>query len=98
MQEMANSIPELGRCPGGENSNPLQHSCSSLWGHKELDTTEHVHTHTHTHTHTHRQVLVTAVMIRKAVKTTLASCRLPTFSEYICSQFFLKSTINLIHK
>ena len=28
----------------------------SLWGHNELDTTEHararVHTHTHTHTHT----------------------------------------------
>ena len=28
----------------------------SLWGHKELDTTEqltHTHTHTHPHTHTH---------------------------------------------
>ena len=73
MQEMANSIPELGRSPGGENSNPLQYSCSSPWGHKELDTTEHAHALTH------RQVLVTAVMIRKAVKTTLASCGLPTF-------------------
>ena len=46
------SIPELGRSPGGGHGNPLQHSCLenphgqrslagySLWGYKELDTTE----------------------------------------------------------
>ena len=46
------SIPELGRSLGGGHSNPLQLSCLekphgqrslvgySLWGHKELDTTE----------------------------------------------------------
>ena len=30
------------------------------WGHKQLDTTEHVHAciHTHTHTHTHNGVLL----------------------------------------
>ena len=46
------SIPGLGRSPGEGNGNPLQYSCLenshgqrslegySLWGHKELDTTE----------------------------------------------------------
>ena len=46
------SIPELGRCPGGEHGNPLQCSCLenhrgqrslvdySPWGSKESDTTE----------------------------------------------------------
>ena len=45
-------IPGLGRSPGGGHGNPLQYSClenphgqrnladSSLWGRKELDTTE----------------------------------------------------------
>ena len=60
------SIPGSGRSPGEGNDNPLQCSCVenpidkrslvgfSLWGQKELDTTEqltHIHTHTHTHTH-----------------------------------------------
>ena len=46
------SIPVLGRSPGGEHGNPLQYSCLenphgqrslagySPWGHKESDTTE----------------------------------------------------------
>ena len=41
------SRPELGRSPGEGNGYPLQYSglensmdCVSLWGHKELDTTE----------------------------------------------------------
>ena len=46
------SIPELGRSRGGGHGNPLSHSCLeyphgqrgladySLWGRKELDTTE----------------------------------------------------------
>ena len=42
------SIPGLGRFPGEVNGNPLQYSCHgrkslvdySLWGRKELDTTE----------------------------------------------------------
>ena len=29
----------------------------SLWGHKELNTTENTHTHIHTHTHTHTHIL-----------------------------------------
>ena len=48
-------IPELGRCPGEGNGNPLQffpgksHGRRSLvgyspWGHKESDTTKHAHT------------------------------------------------------
>ena len=62
---------DLGLIPGlgGGHGNPLQHSCRenphgqrslagySLWGHKELDTTEGLstaHTHTHTHTNTSR--------------------------------------------
>ena len=49
----AGSIPRSGRCPGGENGNPLQYSCLenstdrgawkaiySLWGCKELVMTE----------------------------------------------------------
>ena len=62
-------IPKSRRSPGGGHGNPLQHSCRenphgqrslagySLWGHKELDTTEGLstaHTHTHTHTNTSR--------------------------------------------
>ena len=47
------SISGSGRCPRGGNDNPLQYSCLknpmdrgawhgySLWGCKELDTTEH---------------------------------------------------------
>ena len=53
------SIPELGRSPGVGNGKLLQYSClgnfrggkwiedlqgHSLWGHKELDMTEHTHT------------------------------------------------------
>ena len=40
------SIPELGRSPGGGNGKPLQYSClenpmnRGAWGHKGLDTTE----------------------------------------------------------
>ena len=46
------SIPGSGISPGGRNGNPLQYSCLgnpmdrgawwaySLWGHKELETTE----------------------------------------------------------
>ena len=53
------SIPGLGRSPGGRNGNPVQYSClenpmgreawwaTVHWGHKESDTTECVHTHTH---------------------------------------------------
>ena len=49
-------IPELGRSPGGGHGNPLQYSYLknphgqrslvgySLWGHKELDTTERLST------------------------------------------------------
>ena len=49
------SIPGLGRSPGEENGNPLQYSCLkkshgwrnlvgySLWGPRELDTTERLH-------------------------------------------------------
>ena len=49
-----------GRSPGVGNGNPLLYSCLekfhgqrslmgySLWGQKDLDTTEHQHTHTHT--------------------------------------------------
>ena len=48
----ADSIPGLGRSPGGGHGNPFQYSCLenphgqrslvgySPWGHKELDTTE----------------------------------------------------------
>ena len=61
MQEMqareADSIPGLGRSPGGGNGNPLQYSCLekshgqrslvgySPWDRKELDTTEQLSTH-----------------------------------------------------
>ena len=50
------SIPGLGRCPGGGHSNPLQYSClenphgqrsledCSPCGRKELDTTEQLNT------------------------------------------------------
>ena len=51
------SVPELGRCPGVGNGNPLQYSCLeksmnrerslacySPVGHRESDTTEHTHT------------------------------------------------------
>ena len=53
------SIPGLGRSPGGEHGDPLQYSCLenpheqrslagySLWGHKELDTTERLSTTQH---------------------------------------------------
>ena len=45
------SIPKLGRSPGGGHGNPLQYSClenptdrgawqASPWDHKDLDTTE----------------------------------------------------------
>ena len=49
----AGSISGLGRSPGEDTGNPLQYSCLvkshgqrslldySLWGHKELDMTEH---------------------------------------------------------
>ena len=59
------SVPGSGRCPGGENGNPLQYSCLgdpldwrplagySLWSSKDLDTTEQMSTHTHRHTHTY---------------------------------------------
>ena len=53
----AGSVPELGRCPGVGNGNPLQYSCLeksmnrerslarySPVGHRESDTTEHTHT------------------------------------------------------
>ena len=62
-------IPELGRFPGGGHGNPLQYSCLenphgqrrmagySLWGRKELDTTERPNVYTHTHTHTHKNSL-----------------------------------------
>ena len=56
-------IPELGRCPGVGNGNPLfspgkSHGQRSLagyspWGHKESDVAEHAHAHTPMHTHTH---------------------------------------------
>ena len=39
------SIPGLGRSPGGGNGNPLQYFCLedySPWDHKELDTIEQV--------------------------------------------------------
>ena len=44
------SIPESERSPGEENGNPLQYSClenpmDRPWGHKELDTTEHLTLH-----------------------------------------------------
>ena len=51
-----NSVPALGRSPGGWNDNPLQYSCLenphgqrslvgySSWGHKESDTTEQLNT------------------------------------------------------
>ena len=57
------SIPESGKSPGEGHGNSFWYSClensmdrgscqaTSLWGHKESDTTE-VLTHTHTHTHT----------------------------------------------
>ena len=50
-------IPVSRRSPGGGNGNPLQlfshgkshgqrsQPCYSLWGHKELNLTEHAHTH-----------------------------------------------------
>ena len=53
----AGSIPGLGRCLGEEHGNPLQYSCLekshrqrslvgySLWGGKELDTTERLSMH-----------------------------------------------------
>ena len=53
------SVPGLGRSPGGGHDNPLQYSClenphgqrglvgCSLWGHKELDTTERLSTAQH---------------------------------------------------
>ena len=53
----AGSISELGRSPGGGNSNPLLYSCLgksqgqrslmdySPQSHKEPDTTEHTHMH-----------------------------------------------------
>ena len=59
------SIPESGKSPGEGHGNSFWYSClensmdrgscqaTSLWGHKESDTTE-VLTHTHTHTHTHK--------------------------------------------
>ena len=57
------SIPGLGRSPGGGHGNPLKYSCLenpygqrsmaiySPWCHKDSDTTEQL-TSTHTHTHT----------------------------------------------
>ena len=68
-----NSIPGLGRYPGGENGNPLKCSCLenphgqrslagySPWGCKESDTTEYLSTactNTHTHTHTHFYIYI----------------------------------------
>ena len=59
----ASSIPSLGRAPGGGNGILLQYLCLekfqgqknlagySLWGHKELDMTEHALTHACTHIH-----------------------------------------------
>ena len=53
------SIPGLGRFPGGGNGNPLQYSCLenphgqrglvgySPWGHKESDMTESLSIHAH---------------------------------------------------
>ena len=52
----ADSIPGLGRSPGGGNGNPLQYSCpgnpmdgGGWWaivrGFKELGVTKHTHTH-----------------------------------------------------
>ena len=52
------SIPELGRSPGGGHGNPLQYSClenptdrgawqASPWDHKDLDTTERLSTAQH---------------------------------------------------
>ena len=55
-------IPGLGRSPGKGNDSPLQFSCLgnpkrslagySLWGHKELDMTEHTRTKLTDSTHT----------------------------------------------
>ena len=59
---VAGWIPELGRCPGVGNGNPLfspgkSHGQRSLagyspWGHKESDVAEHAHAHTPMHTRT----------------------------------------------
>ena len=45
------SLPELGRSPGGGHGNPLQHSCletpmdrGARWGYKESDMTEQLGT------------------------------------------------------
>ena len=58
------SIPGLGRSPGGGHGNPLQCSCLKNphgqrnlegyrpWSHKESDTAKRLSIHTHTHTHT----------------------------------------------
>ena len=56
------SIPGLGRSPGGGNGIPLQYSCLENAVHRgawqvtvhrvaELDTPETTYTHTHSHTH-----------------------------------------------
>ena len=48
--EDTNSIPGLGRSPGGGHGNPHQYSCLEKsmdrgpWGHKESDTTERLST------------------------------------------------------
>ena len=59
----ADSIPALGRSPGGRNGNPLQYSClgnpmdrGAWWttvhgvGKSQTELSKHINTHTHTHT------------------------------------------------
>ena len=76
------SIRGLRRCPGGGHGNPLQYSCLenphgqrslagySLWGHKELDTTEGLST-AHTHTHTFRMGSLDLVAVQGTHKSLL---------------------------
>ena len=59
-------LPLSGRFPGGENGNPLQHSCQenhmdrgAWWvsAHGAAKSRTQLSTHTHTHTHTHSDIL-----------------------------------------
>ena len=77
------SLPGSGRSLGEENGNPLQYSCLekshglrslagySLWGHKELDTTECLKTHTR-----NSQSTWTAALRTELQRLSIYACKL----------------------
>ena len=80
----------LGRSPGGRHGNPLQYSCRenphgqrslvgySPWGHKELDTTDHLSTAQHIHLNTKNRLYG---LTSFSVKGLVLSCSLAVSSQ-----------------